>query len=74
MSALDDTPMHQGLDVYDLSANVQPGSAYTFAVSMLAPSDPGSYGETWEVGHANQQLCPFSVYIDVKLRAWIFMG
>jgi hypothetical protein len=66
VSALEGTLLHLGLDVYDLTANVKPGAEYGFTVPMIAPSTPGSYGETWEISLGSQQLCPFSVSIQVE--------
>jgi len=57
--------LHQGSDVYDLVASVQPGDTYNFSVSMIAPFDPGTYGELWEVAMGSQQFCQFYVYITV---------
>ena len=58
-------PMHQGSDIYDLSASVQPGDTYNFSVSMIAPYETGAYGELWEVGMGSQTMCQFYVYIAV---------
>lgn len=58
-------PLHQGSDVYDLAATVQPGDTYNFSVSMIAPFDPGTYGELWEVGMGSQVFCQFYAYINV---------
>jgi len=58
-------PMHQGSDIYDLAASVQPGDTYNFSVSMIAPFEPGVYGELWEVAQGSQTFCQFYVYISV---------
>jgi len=58
-------PMHQGSDIYDLAASVQPGDTYNFSVSMIAPFEPGVYGELWEVAQGSQMFCQFYVYISV---------
>jgi len=58
-------PLHQGSDVYDLAATVQPGDTYNFSVSMIAPYDAGTYGEMWEVGMGSQVFCQFYMYINV---------
>ena len=34
-------PLHQGSDIYDLAASVQPGDTYNFSVSMIAPYETG---------------------------------
>jgi uncharacterized protein YraI len=59
-------PLHQGSDVYDLATSVEPGATYNFTVSMIAPFDPGTYGELWEVALGNQSICQFYVYIEVE--------
>jgi hypothetical protein len=58
-------PLHQGSDVYDLAAAVQPGATYNFSVSMIAPFEPGVYGELWEVAKGSQVYCQFYVFITV---------
>jgi uncharacterized protein YraI len=65
VGAADNIQLHQGSDVYDLTTNVQPGSSYNFTVSMLAPSDAGTYGEVWEIAQGSTQICQFYVYIEV---------
>lgn len=57
--------LHQGPDIYDLTANVQPGGTYNFTVPMIAPFNMGAYGELWEVARSNQVICQFYVYIQV---------
>jgi hypothetical protein len=57
--------LHQGADVYDLAATVQPGTTYNFTVPMIAPLDPGTYGEVWELAQESGQVCQFYVYIVV---------
>jgi uncharacterized protein YraI len=58
-------PLHQGSDLYDLAATVQPGATYNFSVSMIAPFSTGTYGEMWEVGMGSQVFCQFYAYINV---------
>ena len=58
-------PLHQGSDIYDLAASVQPGDTYNISVSMIAPFETGVYGELWEVGMGSQTFCQFYVYITV---------
>jgi uncharacterized protein YraI len=65
VGAAANTPLHQGSDVYDLAATVQPGDTYNFSVSMIAPYNTGTYGELWEVGMGSQVFCQFYVYINV---------
>jgi hypothetical protein len=59
-------PLHQGSDGYDLTSTVEPGWTYNFTVSMIAPFDPGQYGEVWQVVHGSQPVCEFYVYINVQ--------
>ena len=59
-------PLHQGSDGYDLTSTVDPGWTYNFTVPMIAPFDPGTYGELWQVVLGNQPVCEFYVYILVK--------
>jgi hypothetical protein len=57
--------LHQTSDVYDLTTTVQPGSTYNFSVPMIAPFDPGTYGELWQVRYGSKSICDFYVYITV---------
>ena len=69
VGAVANIPLHQGADVYNLATSVQPGDTYNFTVSMIAPFDPGSYGEQWELSLGSlpgQQTCQFFLYIEVK--------
>jgi uncharacterized protein YraI len=58
--------LHQGSDRYDLLTNVEPGWTYNFSVPMIAPFDPGTYGELWQVIVGSQPVCNFYVYINVQ--------
>ncbi len=58
--------MHQGPDGYDITSTVQPGNTYNFTVPMIAPFEPGVYGEAWQVVLGSQTICPFYVYITVQ--------
>lgn len=64
--AVNNIRLHQGADLYDLATSVEPGSSYEFSVPMIAPFDPGVYGELWQVVLSNQTVCPFYVYIEVQ--------
>jgi uncharacterized protein YraI len=64
--AASNVPLHQGSDVYDLTTSVQPGWTYNFSVPMIAPFDPGLYGELWQVVQGSQAVCDFYVYIQVQ--------
>jgi uncharacterized protein YraI len=59
-------PLHQGADRYDLASTVESGWTYNFSVPMIAPFDPGVYGELWQVVLGNQPVCQFYVYIEVR--------
>jgi hypothetical protein len=59
-------PLHQGSDIYDLTATVQPDTTYNFSVPMIAPFEPGTFGEVWEVIQGNTPICQFYVYIAVQ--------
>ena len=65
VSAVDNMHLHQGSDIYDLVADVQPGATYNFTVSMIAPFDAGTYGELWELSVGGGVICQFYVYIEV---------
>jgi uncharacterized protein YraI len=58
--------LHQGSDTYDLVLDVPSGATYNFSVPMIAPYDPGTYGELWEIGMGGTVLCQFYVYIQVE--------
>jgi len=66
LGAANNIPMHQGSDVYDLSSTVEPGWTYNVSVPMIAPFEPGFYGEAWQVALGSQTVCPFYVYIEVR--------
>jgi uncharacterized protein YraI len=66
LGAAANIPLHQGQDVYDLANTVEPGWTYNFSVPMIAPFEPGVYGEAWEVGQGSKVLCQFYVYIEVR--------
>jgi uncharacterized protein YraI len=53
VGAAANVPLHQGQDIYDLSNKVEPGWTYNFSVPMIAPFEPGTYGEVWEVGQGS---------------------
>lgn len=66
VGAVNNVYLHQGADLYDLSSEVAPGSTYSFTVPMIAPYDPGVYGELWQVVLGNQPVCQFYVYVEVQ--------
>ncbi len=66
VGAVDNIPLHVGSDVYDLTIDVDPGWTYYFYMPMLAPYDPGTYGELWQIASGSQVVCQFWIYINVK--------
>lgn len=66
VGAVNNIRLHQGADLYDLATTVEPGSSYEFTVPMIAPYDPGVYGELWQVALGNQPICQFYVYIEAR--------
>jgi hypothetical protein len=66
VGAAANVPLHQGSDISDLTTTVEPDATYNFTVSMIAPFDPGTYGEVWEVAQGGQPICQFYVYIAVQ--------
>jgi len=66
VGAVDNTALHTGPDRFDLEATIDPGWTYTFWLDMLAPIDPGIYGELWQITLGNQSVCQFYIYIEVR--------
>jgi uncharacterized protein YraI len=66
LGAAANIPLHQGPDGYDLTSTVEPGWTYNFSVPMIAPFEPGVYGELWHLALSNQTVCQFYVYITVQ--------
>jgi hypothetical protein len=66
VSAINNTRLHQGADVYDINSRVDVGWTYNFSLSMIAPFSTGTFGETWEVIRGNQTICQFSMSIQVR--------
>ncbi len=66
VGAVENIAMHQGADRYDLSSTVEPGWTYSVSVPMIAPFDPGTYGELWQLVLGNQPICQFYIYINVQ--------
>ncbi len=58
--------LHQGPDLYDLPSSVDPGGTTYIILPMIAPFDPGTYGELWQIALGNQAVCQFYVYIEVR--------
>ncbi len=58
--------LHQGSDLYDLPSSVDPGGTTYIILPMIAPFDPGTYGELWQIALGNQAVCQFYVYIEVR--------
>jgi hypothetical protein len=66
VGAANNIPLHQGSDFYDLTSSVEPGWTYNISVPMIAPFEPGFYGEAWQIAVGNQTVCQFYVYIQVQ--------
>jgi uncharacterized protein YraI/heat shock protein HslJ len=58
--------IHEGADIYDFPAAVAPGAQHTFAIDMLAPVNPGTFGETWGLVTGSNVLCQWSISIVVQ--------
>jgi hypothetical protein len=59
--------LHQGSDLYDLESSVEVGQEYTFSVPMIAPSEPGTYGELWGFYQGSDtSFCQFWVIVEVR--------
>lgn len=66
VKALNSIPIHTSPDSYDLQETVNSGSETTLFVDMKAPSQPGTYGETWAVVQGSTTLCQWSITITVQ--------
>lgn len=64
--ALNNIPLHLGLDTHDLIISVKPGWTYNFSQPMISASKLGTYGELWELMRKDEVICQFYVYIEVK--------
>lgn len=64
--AVNNEPLHLGLDTHDLIISVQPGWTYNFSQPMISASNPGIYGELWEMIRNDEVICQIYVYIEVK--------
>ena len=70
-AAANSSPCDQGSDVYDLAGTVEPGGTYNFSVPMIAPFDPGAYGEVWELVLGNQLICEFLRCISESTNGFV---
>jgi uncharacterized protein YraI len=66
VGAVNNIRLHTGSDRYDLTNTVEPGWTYNFSMPMIAPFEPGVYGELWQLVLGNQPVCEFYVYISVQ--------
>ena len=66
VGAVNNVALHAGADRNDLTSTVEPGGTYNFTMPMIAPFDPGVYGELWQVVYGSQPVCQFYVYIEVQ--------
>ncbi len=66
LGAYNNVMMHQGPDVYDLPAQIDPSWNVPVSVPMLTPSEAGTYAEGWAITKGNEVVCPFYVVVVVK--------
>lgn len=66
ISALGNVQIHTTSNTFDLQELVKPGAQTTIYVDMLAPSQEGSYGETWALVQGGSTLCQWSFTFTVK--------
>ena len=66
LGAMNGIRLHQNGDRYGISQDVNPGANYTVSGPMIAPSQPGQYGEAWSLQDGNNTWCTFWVIINVN--------
>ncbi len=66
LGAINGQRLHQGGDMYGMSANVPPGSTYTVSLPLITPASTGQFGEAWSLVTGNTTLCTFWIIVDVK--------
>ncbi len=52
-------------DVFDLKADVAPGTSYTVIVDMKTPADAGSYQTTWAIVQGSLNICTLNLTVTV---------
>jgi hypothetical protein len=55
-----------GPDVYDITIPVEPGWNFGPSHPMIAPSQPGTYGEAWAIVRGDEPVCTFWVIYEVR--------
>lgn len=66
VGAVGNVRLHQGADLYDLPASVDPGGTTYIILPMLVPFTAGTYGELWQITLGNQPVCQFYLYIEAR--------
>jgi uncharacterized protein YraI len=64
--ALNGVPMHTAASNYDFPYSVDPGGEITIVIDMQAPSQAGTYGETWMITSGSTTICQFDVSVVVE--------
>jgi len=64
--ALNSVQMHTGDMDYDFMYSVEPGDSTTIVINMRAPTQAGTYGETWMITGGVTTICQFDVTIVVE--------
>jgi len=64
--ALNGVQMHTGAHDYDFPYSVDPGAALTIVITMQAPAQAGTFGETWMITSGTTTICQFDISIVVE--------
>jgi uncharacterized protein YraI len=64
--AVNGVSMHTGASDYDFTYSVEPGDTTTIVINMQAPSQAGTYGETWMITSGSTTVCQFDVSVVVE--------
>jgi len=59
------TAMQSGGSLFDLTADVPPGSSITATIAMLSPSTAGTYSAVWEIIQDSVLVCTLNVSVKV---------
>lgn len=58
--------MHTGPSAYDFGYSIQPGDTVTIVINMQAPTQVGTYGETWMITSGSNTICQFDMSVGVQ--------
>jgi hypothetical protein len=58
--------LHSGNDVMDMPYDVGAGGLLDLTISMVAPSEAGSYVSNWQLAAGNTSLCNFFITFSVR--------